>query len=489
MLDAAFERFQRLISDVQPRLDSIITEEDAKIQLIQQILTETLGWKTKDIAAERLHDSGFSDYIVSDAVTPAFVVEAKRIGKLPIKTAEVEKHKAFKISGPALKECLPAIEQARDYASDEGIGFFVVTDGLVWIIGKTNIEGRKWRDSEALVFPSPQAVSNDFSAFFDLLHINQVRKRIYVRMFDEIHRGRAGYDRELFSAFARTNISLEPKSSLAFELDRVFDIYFGRMKGEDDPELLVNCFVESRESRIADFSLEKMTAKILGNINPDFQNLDANLSSIVSSAIEVEEGQTVFIIGPTGAGKTTFIDRFFRKTLPQKFRDQCAVATVNMLDSMGDERGAVPWLVEKLISEFEKAMFETTYPRWDDLLGLYFGEYKRRSEGEHKELYKTNPSQFKIEFGEMIAEKVRLDREGYLERLIQDLVRNRTKLPIIVIDNMDELSFDLQKSVFQASQALKRSCSIPDDHISPRRSALFMARSVLRDIRDGARAC
>ena len=32
-------------------------------------------------------------------------------------------------------------------------------------------------------------------------------------------------------------------------------------------------------------------------------------------------------------------------------------------------------------------------------------------------------------------------------------------------------------------------CLIPDDHISPRRSALFMARSVLRDIRDGAQAC
>ena len=32
-------------------------------------------------------------------------------------------------------------------------------------------------------------------------------------------------------------------------------------------------------------------------------------------------------------------------------------------------------------------------------------------------------------------------------------------------------------------------CSIPDDHISPRRSALFMARSVLRDIRDGGRPC
>ncbi len=37
---------------------------------------------------------------------------------------------------------------------------------------------------------------------------------------------------------------------------------------------------------------------------------------------------------------------------------------------------------------------------------------------------------------------------------------------------------------------LAHTCSIPDDHIDPRRSALFMARSVLRDIRDGgANAC
>ena len=32
-------------------------------------------------------------------------------------------------------------------------------------------------------------------------------------------------------------------------------------------------------------------------------------------------------------------------------------------------------------------------------------------------------------------------------------------------------------------------CSIPDDHISPRRSAFFMARSVLSDIRSGVRTC
>lgn len=32
-------------------------------------------------------------------------------------------------------------------------------------------------------------------------------------------------------------------------------------------------------------------------------------------------------------------------------------------------------------------------------------------------------------------------------------------------------------------------CSIPDDHIDPRRTALFMARSILREVRDGGRTC
>ena len=32
-------------------------------------------------------------------------------------------------------------------------------------------------------------------------------------------------------------------------------------------------------------------------------------------------------------------------------------------------------------------------------------------------------------------------------------------------------------------------CSIPDDHIDPRRSAFFMARSVMRDILSGVRPC
>jgi REP element-mobilizing transposase RayT len=32
-------------------------------------------------------------------------------------------------------------------------------------------------------------------------------------------------------------------------------------------------------------------------------------------------------------------------------------------------------------------------------------------------------------------------------------------------------------------------CSVPDDHIDPRRWALFVARSILTEMRDGGRTC
>lgn len=456
MLDLSYSEFKKIFSNYGNFIQNIETEEDAKIQLVQRMLVEVLGWRIQDLRCERQHESGFSDYIVSDVDSPKFVVEAKRIGVLNVATAEREKYKPFKISGPALKACLDPITQARQYASDEGLSFYVVTDGTCWIVGKTNVEGKRWKDTEALVFPSLEAISAGFSTFYDALHVEQVRKRIYARIFDHIHENRPEYDRSLFAAFEKSEISLERKSALAFDLDVVFDVYFGKMKGDDDPDLLVNCFVESRESRIADFSLEKLTARILGNISPDYHNLDSNLSDLISSAIEVDDGQTVFIIGPTGAGKTTFLDRFFRKTLPNAVRDQCVVAAINMRDSLGNEQNAVSWLVEELISEFESKMFPSGFPGWDELLGLYFGEYKRRAEGEFKELYERDQSEFKIQFGRYMEERVRVDREGYLKRLLRDLVANRKKLPVFVVDNIDELSFELQKKVFQACQALRR---------------------------------
>ena len=76
---------------------------------------------------------------------------------------------------------------------------------------------------------------------------------------------------ELEAPIREDDIKLNLKSSLAFDLDEVFSTFFTNLTGEADEDLLIECFVETKESRIADFSLEKMTARALGNLDPNIR--------------------------------------------------------------------------------------------------------------------------------------------------------------------------------------------------------------------------
>jgi len=69
-----------------------------------------------------------------------------------------------------------------------------------------------------------------------------------------------------------------------------------------------------------------------------------------------------------------------------------------------------------------------------------------------------------------------------LFRARERLVHQRTELS-------NALRAVLYAPSFRMHCARCSTCSIPDDHIDPRRSALFMARSVLREARNGDRTC
>ncbi|MDM7978048.1 MULTISPECIES: hypothetical protein [Thalassospira] len=455
-IDTAEEAFEKIYQHFNKYKDSIFTEEDAKLHLINDMLRDVLSWPKGSFQSEKHHKSGYSDYCLGGPAGNLIVVEAKRLDRFNIQVAEKGRMRPLKLSSNALRDAADAIEQVRGYADDEGIALCVVTDGNLWIVFKTHVPGKNYKAAEALVFPSMASVKENFSEFYDLLNSEQVQKRVYSQIFDEIHNKRLILDQRLHSPLPAAENRVKPKSKLAFDLDRVFDVYFGKLKGDDDPELLVECFVETRESRIADFSLEKIATKIIANIAPGDRNIDASLFHLVENAIEIDEGQTVFIVGPTGSGKTTFVERFFRRTLAPTLRNQCVDVRLSCLDSGGDDQRIVPWMTNRLIKLLEEKLFDTGHPSYEQLQGMYFGEYKRQSEGPGAALYKKDPEQFKIQFGEFLEKTVTEDREGYLKRLLSDIVVNRKKLPVLVIDNIDEFPQNIKESVFQLSQALRR---------------------------------
>jgi cold shock CspA family protein len=335
----------------------------------------------------------------------------------------------------------------------------VLTDGIRWIIFKSFTPGSNYASHEAFVFPSLEAVETDFAVFYELLSKESFGKRLFGSHFDRLHNSRSVLSQPLQAPIPEQEIKILHKTELAFDLDQVFAAFFGRLAGQQDDEMLVECFVESRESRFADLSLEKITANVLGNISPPDRDVDVELRVLIENAVDVEGGQSVFIVGPTGSGKTTFLDRFFKKTLSSTLRARCITVRINCLDSTGRQDTALHWFTEALITNFEKLLYDGGSPAWDELQGLYFTDYERRRKGVDAKLYERDKQAFKEKFGAYLDEKVEADREGYLKRILADVVHNRKMLPILLIDNTDEFSPDFKAEIFQFAQALRRSVS------------------------------
>ena len=458
-VDDGRDSFRLIAAEVRSNLSNITTEEDAKLQIILRFFVEVLGWRQAVIGAERKHDNGFSDFLISDDLVPALLCEAKRIGAVVVETAESGKVRYLKLDGPALSKAKDGIQQAVSYAAPNGILLTVLTDGMRWIIFKSFTPGSNYASHEAFVFPSLDAIEGDFALFYELLSKESFGKRLFATHFDRLHNSRSLLSQPLRAPIPEQEIRILHKTELAFDLDQVFVAFFGRLAGQQDDEMLVECFVESRESRFADLSLEKITANVLGNISPPDRDVDVELRALIENAVDVEGGQSVFIVGPTGSGKTTFLDRFFKKTLSPTLRERCLVVRVNCLDSTGRQDTALHWFTEALITNFEQLLYDGGSPNWDELQGLYFAEYERRRKGVDAKLYERDKQAFKENFGAYLDQKVEADREGYLRRILADVVHNRKTLPILLIDNTDEFSPDFKAEIFRFAQALRRSVS------------------------------
>jgi len=311
-------------------------------------------------------------------------------------------------------------------------------------------------DKQAILFPHFDSILADFSTFYELLSKEDSRKHSFRVIFDRIHENRLVLDRPLTPPITSDDNAILPKSSLAFDLENVFSNYFAGLAGDRDADMLIDCFVETRESRIADFSLEKITKNVLGNINPAEKDIEASLQAIVQNTVAGELGQTVFIVGPPGAGKSTFLDRFFARTLSPEVRERCVVIGINVLDASGHEAGVIPWMTNEAIRCVERQLFPSGSPVWNELQGLYHFEYVKRSEGVDAYLYNRSKDEFKEKFSAYVDDQVEKDREGYLNRLLRDIVNNRKKLPIFIIDNTDEFDIGFKTAVFQFFQSIRR---------------------------------
>lgn len=459
-IDEAQKALQKVREFARDHADQIVSETEARFQLIDRMLLEVLGWRRDGFRMEPKTDSGYIDYLLSSGGRNLFVVEAKRTGEKLVST-KLTDHRFYKLGGAALRDAQDGIAQAARYCSSKSVPYAALTNGVSWIgFRAVRVDGVEYLEGTAAVFPDLDAVQSRFAEFYDLFSREGVLSRMYAVYLDREEGSALSSVDPLVSVVSSSDVYLMKKSDLGRDMEQLFNEFFKALTGDSDQELLAQCFVESAESHEADRSLEKITRELVSYVQTIRGEAGDELRREIESSFETRRGQIVLIVGNKGAGKTTFIDRFFKFKLDRLLREKCLVLKVDLAESPGSLEGLQEWLTDRLIAAAEKALYDGRNPSYDELQGIFFDHYQRWSTGEHKHLYETDNDAFKIKFGEHIAARRRDKPDDYLASVLKRAIRQRVVIPCVIFDNADNFPPSFQDAAFQYAYALFRAVTL-----------------------------
>ena len=151
-IDEAKCQFDLLSEEWMRNYINFETEQDARFQIIDRMLTQVLGWQYSEIKTEPHTDSGFIDYLITDQGRNRFVVEAKRISHILVDT-KIPKVSSYKVKGTALSSAADGFDQAKRYCSDTGVLFSGPHDRVEWIAyWAIRTDGTPPSEGKAIVF-------------------------------------------------------------------------------------------------------------------------------------------------------------------------------------------------------------------------------------------------------------------------------------------------------------------------------------------------
>lgn len=455
-VDAAFEQFKVVAGEVADYLNSIETEADTRLKVLDRILVEVLGWPLAQVSAEPASEGGFADYACSVDGRYRLILEAKRDGR-SLGCQGRAPGAFFKLSGTVFREqaAQEGIAQAIRYCGSKNAELACVTNGREWIVfrGTRLGDGLDTRDGMAFVFPTLVAVEDRFSLFHSLLSYDSATRFDYRPYFQEAEgqpiRTSVFHKSLRMAGTAR----FLPKGQLAGDIDKMMTSFFQRLTGDQDPDLVNLCFVETAESQYANRQLVKMAEDIVSRVQALETGRGDALTTLIERVQETKRHEFVLIVGTKGAGKSTFISRFFSLVLPQKTAADCVVVRVDLRNSPGDVGGVVPWLDAELLQAAEQELFADG-PAFAELEGMFFDEYTRLRKGAWAALYESDKVQFRVKFGEMVETMRRERRDEYIQGLLRNVVNSRKKLPVVVFDNADHFDIEFQQSVYQYARSI-----------------------------------
>lgn len=460
-IEITHERFSKLLPDILATVGTNANESDTRLKVLDRILFEALEWKHEAVFTEPATPSGYIDYLLTIGERrAALVIEAKRSGLLaPATKGDEVMHVA--LTGPVVKPLRGGIDQAIRYSNEKGAAVAAVSDGNTWLFFKaTRTDGIAPLDGKGVLFPNLKAVISNYGKFSELLNVGAIVERRHLAHLHEAEGLTIPDAEQQYFVLNPEDAGMRQREALASDAALLFAQFFTRLSNEKDREMLRDCFVETAESKRADFELEKIIQRVLNNITTLDSGEGGALRAELERTIQSKRSETVLLVGNNGAGKSTFIDRFFEDVLPRTLREKCVFVRINLEEYDGDQQFIVSWMTTQLRDKLEMGVCASKPPVYDELMGVFFQEYQRWSKGNRKHLYDTDKVLFKDEFGKHMEARRESQPGEYVRLLLDWAVRGHQKLPCLIFDNTDQFPADIQDKVYQAAHSYESAAPV-----------------------------
>lgn len=459
-IDERFQAFRAIAKEVATLDKTSWSEADTRLRIVDPILFNVLGWDRNEAIVEERAGTGFTDYTLKIRGSARAVIEAKKQAT-SFALGNRQSARAYKLNGPVFNAAArAAIDQAIVYSAYKNCELACATNGAEWIIFRGNRlgDGRDTLEGKGFVFASLTDIETNFRSFFDLIAKQSVESLRFRGAFQQAE----GTPIRDLSYLRTPRLShtkhLLARGEFAADFDAIMTSFFERLKGDQDVDMIYKCFVVTRESELADDKLLRIAEGLVGRLKSLDTSTGKALVDLIEAAKLQHKNRFVLLVGNKGAGKSTFIDRFFKFIIPQNVAAGLVTLRVDLARHSGDINDVIQWLNQRLLEECEKAVFTSTGPDWDECVGkMFFDDYQRWSGGTMSHLYKADRDAFKIEFGKHV-EKVREDQpHEYIRRIIGYITKSNLHVPCLIFDNTDHFTIPFQESVFQYARSIYES--------------------------------
>ena len=456
----SLEHLSNFIAESDEAGETHRNEATTRLQFIDRLLFECLGWDKWDCVAEENQDGTYTDYSLGKPYV-TLIVEAKKEdvyfsipsgfdGLLyPLERFRKEAPDVFK-----------AIEQAMMYCQTRGVPFGAVCNGhqLVAFL-ESRTDSIAPMKGQALVLPSLIHMHGQFRELWDCLSPPGVSARgLASRLQNSSDRPPPDKLSVRVHNYPRYQVRNELQSNLQVFGDLIIEDV-GKLPS-NEKEFLTACYAESGAlSQYALISKSILQTRYSAALEESLSG--ASLSpatekggkSVITAEMLAQSAtrRPVLLIGDVGVGKTMFVRHFINVEAADILKD-AIILYLDLGVKPTLEAELDNYLQEELTRQLDE-LYSIDIADRNFVHGVYNVDLQSFDKGIYGSLRESNRSVYDLKRIALLESKLNNTQE-HLKRCLEHIHKGRKQQIVIFLDNVDQRTDDFQQKAFLIGQSM-----------------------------------